>query len=181
MPNETGEATETGPVFCLVGCAPAAAVGPGLGPDDGPTVGNRLAALPAWTNMLASPFSAGMGPSGSTAMCSAALGEAVPELFAATAVTAVVSAAAGGVHFAVVTTLAVAVSFTELTDVAFDATGICAFRLVAFVVTELRLHEAVPSSLAHPLVNVGFWLDGCAASVTDTSEVVPFLVDTCTT
>ena len=100
---------------------------------------------------------------------------------AAAAVTVVVSAAAGGVHFVVVTTLAVAVSFTELTEVAFDATAICAFRLVAFVVTELRLHEAVPSSLAHPLLNVGFWLDGCAVSATDTSEAVPFLVYTCTT
>jgi hypothetical protein len=69
----------------------------------------------------------------------------------------------------------------ELTEVALDATGICAFRLVTFVVTELRRHEAVPSSLAHPLVNVGFWLDGCAVSATDTSEAVPFLVDTCTT
>ena len=182
MLSETGEASETGAVFRLVGCAPVAAVGSGLAPDDGPTVGNRLAALPAWTNMLASPFSAGMGPSGSTAMCSAALGEGVPELFAgaAAAVTVVVSAAAGGVHFVVVTTLAVAVSFTELTEVAFDATAICAFRLAAFVVTELRLHEAVPS-LAHPLLNVGFWLDGCAVSATDTSEAVPFLVDTCTT
>jgi hypothetical protein len=179
VPNETGEASETGAVFRLVGCA-AAAVGPGLAPGDGPMVGNRLAALPAPMNMLASPFSAGMGPSGSKAMCAAALGEAVAELFAAAAVTAVVSAAAGGVHFVVVTTLAVAVSFTELTEVAFDATAICAFRLVAFVVTELRLHEAVPS-LAHPLLNVGFWLDGCAVSATDTSEAVPFLVDTCTT
>jgi hypothetical protein len=81
----------------------------------------------------------------------------------------------------VVTTLAVAVSFTELTEAAFDATGICAFRLVAFVVTELRWHDAVPSSLAHPLVNVGFWLVGCAVSATVTSAAVPFLVDTCTT
>jgi hypothetical protein len=81
----------------------------------------------------------------------------------------------------VVTTLAVAVSFTELTEVAFDATAICAFRLVAFVVTELRPHEAVPSSLAHPLLNAGFWLDGCAVSATDTSEADPFSVQTCTT
>ncbi|HJY69332.1 MAG TPA: hypothetical protein VJ254_21640, partial [Streptosporangiaceae bacterium] len=122
-----------------------------------------------------------IGPSGSTAMCSAALGEALAELlFAAAAETVVVSAAAGGVHFVVVTTLAVAVSFTQPTEVACDATAICALRLVAFVVTELRLHEAVPS-LAHPLLNVGFWLDGCAVSATDTSEAVPFLVDTCTT
>ena len=179
MPSETGEASETGPVFRLVGCA--VAVGPGLALCAGPMVGNRLAALPAPMNMLAWPFSAGIGPSGSTAMCSAALGEALAELlFAAAVETVVVSAAAGGVHFVVVTTLAVAVSFTQPTEVAFDATAICALRLVAFVVTELRLHEAVPS-LAHPLLNVGFWLDGCAVSATDTSEAVPFLVDTCTT
>lgn len=166
----------------MVGCAAAVAVGPGLAPGDGLMVGNRLAALPAPMNTLAWPFSAGMGPSGSAAMCSAALGEAAAGLLlAAATVTVVVSAAAGGVHFVVVTTLAVAVSFTELTEVAFDATAICAFRLVAFVVTELRLHEAVPSSLAHPLLNVGFWPDGCAVSATDTSEAVPFLVDTCTT
>jgi hypothetical protein len=110
-------------------------------------------------------------------------GEALAELLvdAAAAVTAVVSAAAGGVHFVVVTTLAVAVSFTELTEVAFDATAICAFRLVAFVVTELRSHEAVPSSLAHPLLNAGFWLDGCVVSATDTAEADPFSVQTCTT
>ena len=159
MPSETGEASETGPVFRSVGRPAAVAVGPGLTPGDGLMVGNRLAALPAPMNTLAWPFSAGMGPSGSAAMCSAAFGEAVAELLlAAAAVTVVVSAAAGGVHFVVVTTLAVAVSFTEL-----------------------RLHEAVPSSLAHPLLNVGFWLDGCAVSATDTCEAVPFLVDTCTT
>jgi hypothetical protein len=35
--------------------------------------------------------------------------------------------------------------------------------------------------LAHPLLNVGFWLDGCAVSATDTSKAVPLLADTCTT
>ena len=181
VPSEVGEASATGAVSRLAGWV-AVAVGLGLGPGAGPMVGNKLAALPAPTSKLASPFSAGMGPSGSTAMCSAALGAAVAELFAAAAAaaTVVVSAAAGGVHFVVVTTLAVAVSITELTEVAFDATAICAFRLMAFVVTELRLHEAVPS-LAHPLLNVGFWLDGCAVSATDTSAAVPFLVDTLTT
>jgi hypothetical protein len=97
------------------------------------------------------------------------------------AVTAVVSAAVGGVHFVAVTTLAVAVSFTELTEVAFEATAICAFRLAGdFVVTELMVHEAVPSPLAQPLVNVGFWLDGFVVSATDTSEADPFCVETCT-
>jgi hypothetical protein len=180
VPSETGEASAAGAVFRLAGCA-AAAVGLGLAPGDGPMAGNRLAALPALMNMLASPFSAGMGPSGSTAMCFAALGEAVAELFAAAAATVVVSAAAGAVHFVVVATLAVTVSVTEVTEVAFDATAICAPRLVAFVVTELRRHEAVPSPLAHPLLNAGLWLDGCAVSATDTFDAVPFLVDTCTT
>jgi hypothetical protein len=35
--------------------------------------------------------------------------------------------------------------------------------------------------LAHPLLNSGFWLDGCAVSATDTSEADPFLAETCTT
>ena len=181
VPSETGDAAVTGAVFRLAGCV-TATVGLRLAPGDGAIVGNRPDALPAPINTLASPFRAGMGPSGSTAMWLTS-GEAAAELFveAAAAVTAVVSAAAGGVHFVVVTTLAVAVSFTELTEVAFDATAICAFRLVAFVVTELRPHEAVPSSLAHPLLNVGFWLDGCAVSATDTSEADPFSAQTCTT
>lgn len=185
VPAETGEASEIGPVSRPLGCA-AATSGPGLAlaPRDGPIVGNRFAALPGPT-MLASPFRAGMGPSGSTARCCAATGEAEPfgeaVPFAAAAVTAVVSAAAGGVHFVVVATLAVAISFTELTEVAFDPTGICAFRLMAFVVTELRWHVAVPSSLAHPPLKVGFWLVGCAVSAIVTSEADPFLVDTCTT
>jgi hypothetical protein len=50
--------------------------------------------------------------------------EPFAEFFAAAAAMAVVSAAAGGVHFAVVTTLAVAVSFTEATDFALEATAI---------------------------------------------------------
>jgi hypothetical protein len=181
VPSETGDAAAAGAVFRLAGCVTATA-GLRLAPGDGAIVGNSPDALPAPMNTLASPFRAGMGPSGSTTMW-VTPGEAWPELFAeaAAAVTAVVSAAAGGVHFVVVTTLAVAVSFTELTEVAFDATAICAFRLVAFVVTELRSHEAVPSSLAHPLLNVGFWLDGCAVSATDTSEADPFSVQTCTT
>ena len=129
-----------------------------------------------------------MGPSGSTAMCVAS-GEAPAAFFvffvffAEAAVTAVVPAAAGGVHFAVVTTLAVAVSFTEPTEVAFDATAICASRLtVCPVVIEPTLHDAVPSPLGQPLLNVGFWLDGCAVSATDTPEAdPPFWIETRTT
>ena len=40
--------------------------------------------------------------------------------------TATVSLADGGVHFTGVTMLAVAVSFTGVTEMALDATGICA-------------------------------------------------------
>ena len=70
-----------------------------------------------------------MGPSGGTARFGAA-GEALADFAGAAAVTAVVMAAAGGDHCVVVTTLAVAVSFTEVTEVAVDTTVISAFRLV---------------------------------------------------
>jgi hypothetical protein len=171
------EEPETG-LRSLPGAGPP---GEGLGVADGLIAGNRPEALPAPMSWLETPLRFGIGPSGSV-LSGRTPAEEVADLVgeAAAAVTATVSVADGGVHFPVVATLAVAVSFTELTEVAFDATAICAFRLVAFVVTELRLHEAVPS-LAHPLLNVGFWLDGCAVSATDTSEAVPFLVDTCTT
>jgi hypothetical protein len=100
---------------------------------------------------------------------------------AGAAVTAVVSAAAGGVQVAVVATMAVAVSFTELTDAAFGATAICASTLtVCPAASGPTLHQAVPSPRVQPLLNVGFWLDGWAVSATDTSEVDPFFAATCT-
>jgi hypothetical protein len=182
---DTGDASDTGSVFPLVGCT--GSVDSGLAPCVGLMVGNSPAALPAPTSMLASPFRSGTGPSGTTSTC-VAPGDPLAglvglfALVAEAAVTAVVSAAAGGVHFAVVVTLAVAISFTELTVVAFDGTAIRASRLMVFlVVTEPMLHEAVPSPLAQPLLKVGFWLDGCAVSATDTSEAGPFWVETCTT
>jgi hypothetical protein len=179
VPSETGDPSETGADFRWLGCA--VAVGPGLAAGDGDIAGNSPAALPAPMSTFASPLRAGMGPSGSAARLGAA-GEALAAFAGAAAVTAVVMAAAGWVHCVVVTTLAVAVSFTEVTEVAFDATAIWAFRLAGWVmVTELTPHEAVPSPLAQPLVNVGFWLDGCAVSMTDTLEADPFLVVTCTT
>jgi hypothetical protein len=199
VPSETGDASETGAALRLVGCAVpvavAVAVGPGLARGDGLIVGNRPAALPAPMSKLAWPLRAGMGPSGSTARFGVA-GEAFAFAFAfafalalaladfagAAAVTAVVMAAAGGVHAAVVTTLAVTVSLTEVTEVAVDATAIWALRLVGWaVVTELTPHTAVPLPEAQPLLNVGFWLDGCAVSATDTSEADPFWVEICTT
>ena len=185
MPRDTGDASAAGAVVVPLGCVPVAAVDLGLAPGDGLIVGNRAAALPAPMSMPAAPFRAGMGPSGSTATC-VAPGEALVVALAladfAAAVTVVVSAAAGGVHFCVVTTLAVAVSFTELTEVAFAGIAIWACRLAGcFAVTELMLHEAVPFPLVQPLVNVGFWLDGCAVSATDTFEAAAFWVETCTT
>ena len=48
-------------------------------------------------------------------------------------------------------------------------------------VTDAMLHEAVPSSLAQPLLNLGRTLDGCAASPTVTPDADPFFVETCTT
>ena len=96
--------------------------------------------------------------------------------------TATVSAADGGVHLTEVTTLAVAVSFTEVTEVALAATGICACRVTGCLSdTELTVQVAVPLPLAQPLVNAGFWLDGWAVRATVTSEADPlFLVETCT-
>ena len=70
--------------------------------------------------------------------------------------------------------LAVAVSFTEVTEVALDATGICALRVVGSLSdTELTVQVAVWSPLAQPLVNVGFRLEGCATRPTDTLAADP--------
>ena len=47
--------------------------------------------------------------------------------------------------------------------------------------TELTVQLAVPSPLAQPLVNVGFWLEGWATRATDTFAADPlFSVETCT-
>jgi hypothetical protein len=97
-------------------------------------------------------------------------------------VTATVSSAAGGIHFAEVTMLAAAVSVTEPTELALDATGIWASRLTGCLSdTERTVQLAVLSPLTQPLVNVGFWLVGLDESVTDTSAADPFSVETCTT
>jgi hypothetical protein len=98
-------------------------------------------------------------------------------------VTVTVSAADGGVHFSVVTMLAVAVSFTEVTEVALAATGICALSEAGcWSDTELTVQLAVPAPLAQPLVNLGFWLDGWAVRATVTSAAEPsFWVETRTT
>ncbi len=148
---------------------------------EGTIAGNRPTALPAPMSELDTPLRAGMGPSGSGDWGDAlAVGLALT--VTAAAVTATVSSAAGGVHVAEVTMLAAAVSVTELTELAPDATGIWASRLtVCLSDTELTGQLAVLSPLAQPLVNAGFWLVGLAESVTNTSETGPFSVETCTT
>ena len=177
--SATGEAPEIGSAFPL----PAWELVPGaeLGDADGLIAGNRLDALPAPMSWLETPLRFGMGPSGSVVV-----GEAPADALAGVAdaeVTATVSAADGGVHFAEVAMLAAAVSFTEVTEVAPDATAICACSFAGLLSdTELTVQVAVPSPLAQPLVNVGFWLDGCEVRVTDTLAAEPlFSVATSTT
>jgi hypothetical protein len=92
---------------------------------EGVIAGNSVAALPAPMRRLASAFKFGMGPSGSAGR--GAEFEALADEWVAEAeVTDVIPAAAGGVHLAVVAMLAVAVSLTEVTEVAFEGTAICA-------------------------------------------------------
>ena len=128
----------------------------------------------------------GIGPSGSappgtTPGGDELAGDVAGE--AGAAVTATVSAADGGVHLSVVTMLAVAVSFTEVTEVALAATGICALSETGCLSdTELTVQLAVPAPLAQPLTNLGFWPDGWAVRATVTSVAEPlFSVETRTT
>ncbi len=101
-----------------------------MGVADGMIAGNRLDALPAPMSELETPLRSGMGPSGSGVSGGELLADDLADDLAgeavAAAVTATASLAAGGVHFTEVTMPAVAVSFTEVTEVALDATGICA-------------------------------------------------------
>jgi hypothetical protein len=160
--------------------------------------GNRPDALPAPMSELdpmselAAPFRSGSGPSGTVVLPAVVLPAVVlPAVVlpddvvadaAGVAVTATVSCAAGGVHVAVVVMPAVAVSVTELTEVAPAATGIWASRLTALVsVTVPTAHAAALPPWAQPLVNAGGWLDGVEFSVTDTPAAEPFLAETVTT
>jgi hypothetical protein len=174
----TAEESATDSAFRLVSWACSPADGDGLGVADGEIAGNRPAAFPAPMSELDSPFRLGRGPTGS-ALCDGTLvadlageGDAV--------VTVTVEAAEGAVQAAVVTMLAVAVSFTEL--VALDGTGIWASRSTALAsVTELTVQVAVLSPVVQPLVKVGFWVAGSATMATDTSATEPFLAETATT
>jgi len=152
-----------------------------LGEADGLIAGNRPDASPgpmSWLEML---LRFGTGPSGSVVP-----GEGLADELAGEAdaeVTETVSAADGGVHFAEVTTLAVAVSFTEVTEVALDANAISACSVAGCLSdTELTAQVAAPLPFAQPVVMAGFWLDGWAVRATDTLDADPlFSVDTCTT
>jgi hypothetical protein len=152
--------------------------------------GNRPDALPAPMSELEAPFRFGTGPSGSVVCGDAPAADAPADDdadadgdAAGAEVTATASAADGGVHVAEVTMLAVAVSFTEETEVAPAATGICACRVTGCLSdTELTVQLAVPPPLAQPLVNVGFGPDGWTVRARVTSDADPlFLVETCTT
>jgi hypothetical protein len=164
----------------LCPAAPVVVDADGLAIEPGEIAGNRPEALPAPTSKLETPLRSGTGPSGTTGSTAAPTEAELPGE-ADAAVTVTLWSAEGGVHFAVVTMLAVAVSCTELTELAPEATGICAFRSTALVSdTELMVQVAVWSPLVQPLLNVGFWLDGCAESVTETFAADPFCVETVT-
>jgi hypothetical protein len=122
LPIPRAEESETGSAFRLLRCGWVA--GDELGVADGMIAGNRPDALPAPMSELETLLRFGMGPSGSAGSGEEPADDLVGE--ADTAVMATVSAADGGVHFTEVTMLAVAVSFTEVIEVAPDATGICA-------------------------------------------------------
>ena len=142
-------------------------------------MGKSPVALLTLMSVLATPFRFGMGPSGSA---SSGKGLASDDVGDDAEVTAVASDALGGFHFCVVTMVATAVSFTDLTEVALDATAMWACAITGLLTeTELIVHDAVPSPLVQPLVNVGFWLVGCAVSVMNTFETDVFWVETRTT
>jgi hypothetical protein len=134
---------------------------------------------------LATPLRFGIGPSGRLVSGEIPGGDVPADELAGeadAAVTATVSVADGGVHFPVVTTLAVAVSFTEVTELALAATGIWALRDTGCLSdTEPTAQLAVPSPLTQPLVNTGFWLAGSDVRATVTPDAEPFDVETCTT
>jgi len=160
-------------------CTPGA----GLGVADGLMAGNRPDAFPAPMSELEMPLRFGIGPSGKLVAGDEFGDDAPGDDGDEAEVTATVSAADGGVQAAVVTMLAVAVSFTEVTEVAPAATGICACRVAGCLSdTELTVQLAVPLPAAQPLVKAGFCADGWAVRATVTPDADPlFSVETRTT
>lgn len=149
-PSPMAEDSATGWAFPLP--LGASVPGEGLGVADGSIAGNRPDALPGPMSELETPFRSGMplrlgvplrlgmDPSGRVVVAEVLVGDWVDDWVddlagdlvgdlvgeADAAVTATVSVADGGVHFTEVTMAAVAISFTDVTEVALDATGICA-------------------------------------------------------
>ena len=121
-----------------------------------------------------------MGPSGSAGSDGGLSGGGLRDRTEAE-LTPVVSATLGAFQFCAVAMLAVAVTLTDVTKAALDATAIWACRTTGCATeTELTVHADVPSPLAQPSVNVAFWLVGCTVSTTDTSWAEVFRVETCT-
>ena len=153
-PGESARESDAGRVLGLVGRGCAAGVA--LGTGEGVMIGKSCVALPASISVLPTPFRSGIGPSGSAGSGKGLSGGGLREC-AEVAVTVVVSATVGAFQFCVVAMLAVAVSLTNLTEVALDATAIWACRTTGRLTeTELTVHAAVPSPLVQPLVNVAF-------------------------
>ena len=183
LTNAMAAELRAGSAFCLPSDAPLP--GEGLGVAPGLIAGNSPEALPAPMSELETLFRFGTGPSGSVVPGAEGTppGDEPPgEPPDVAAVTATVSAADGGVHLAVVVTLAVAVSLTEVTELASAATGICACKVTGFLSDTAPTGQlVVPLPLAQPPVNTGFWLDGWEARATVTAAADPsFLVETCT-
>lgn len=142
--------------FRLVSRAGIPADGVGLGVADGEIAGNRPAAFPAPMSELDSPFRLGSGPTGSALRAGTLVADLVGEGDVDAEVMVTVEAAEGAVQVAVVTMLAVAVSFSEVT-VALDETGTWTSRSTALAsVTELTVQVAVLSPVVQPLVKAGF-------------------------
>jgi hypothetical protein len=150
--GESARESDTGLVLCSDGRECAAGVA--LGTGEGVITGKSCVALPASMSVLPTPFRSGIGPSGSAGSGRGYCNSGVCDR---AEVTAVVVATVGAFHFCVVTMLTVAVSLTDLIEVALDATAIWACRTTGrFTETVLTVQAAVPSPLVQPLVKVAF-------------------------
>jgi len=159
----TGPSCGSADVFATgwVCCGSCVDVG---GSADGVSVGNRPAALPPGLSTGLALGRNGRLPavSGDTSVLPGALGAAGVVAAGLAAVTDTVADACGSVVRPAA--LAAAVKRTEVTVVAVAATAIfaCSWRLADFASRAPRSHDAVPSWLPQPKLNVGFRLAGAA-------------------
>jgi len=134
------------------------------GSEDGVSVGNRPAALPPGlsTGLAAGRYGRLPAVNGDTSVPLGAPGSAGFVAAGLAAVTETVADACGSVVRPAV--LAAAVKRTEVTVVAVAATAIfaCSWRWADFASRAPRSHDAVPSWLPQPKLNVGFRLAGAA-------------------